>query len=529
MKPFDEEFADKVRAVFDRHDAPFDPSAWDAMHERLKQGRRGRVIAMLYVASRVAASLLIISVLTWISYTYFFTLTPSVSDSGIAEEVIAGSDIRQRHESAAATDALSHLSAPEDSALPAATLRQVITDRETGEVLDDNVSVQVLIDRETGLVITDRGTGEVLDDNVSGQVLIDRETGLVITDRGTGEVITDKETGEILPHRETVEVLPHRETVEVLTHRETGEILPHRETGEVLTHRETVEVLTDRESGQELPLAAEAVSEGTPTKDTLHDADIQQGLLSHGEQRTLPDPRLAGDGPADISLPSHEKQREKPLSWGLAAGSMMTYAEQQLAGGLGFSAGVTSAYRVTNRVSIASGLLLAYQQFEVESTPLVTMSAGKEYARTDMASVRTTADHSYEMLALDIPLNLQIRLPGAGSGRWYVSTGLSSLLYLQQQLSGVETSYVETNYLDPARNTLVYNSFTSSVAVSSNSAPFSHFDFARLLNLSAGYAIRQEKTTTIIEPFVKLPLGSISSRKLKMGMGGVSLRFTFGH
>ena len=95
-------------------------------------------------------------------------------------------------------------------------------------------------------------------------------------------------------------------------------------------------------------------------------------------------------------------------------------------------------------------------------------------------------------------------------------------------MSGVETAYVETNYLDLASNSLRSASYASETIIGSTAAPLSRFDLARLLNISVGYAIQQEKTTAIVEPFVKIPLGAVSSQEIKMGMAGISLRLTFG-
>lgn len=218
----------------------------------------------------------------------------------------------------------------------------------------------------------------------------------------------------------------------------------------------------------------------------------------------------------------------RALSWSVAAGSMMTYAGQQLASGMGFSGGVISEWKATKTFRLSSGLILAYQQFAVDGMPL--QPEMKQSDNTpDEYSVRTYADNEYEMLALDIPLNIQYRFMEAGKGQWFVSAGLSSLLYLQQHVSGKETAYIYANLPETASDSNRSISYTSEVKVEANYDALQRFDFARLLNLSFGYEIQGEKSATIIEPFIKYPLGTLSSREIKMGMGGISLRYRFGH
>ena len=56
---------------------------------------------------------------------------------------------------------------------------------------------------------------------------------------------------------------------------------------------------------------------------------------------------------------------------------------------------------------------------------------------------------------------------------------------------------------------------------------FQRFDFARLLNLSVGYVINYDNADLIVEPFIKYPLGNLTSRNIQMGMGGISLKYSF--
>jgi hypothetical protein len=216
------------------------------------------------------------------------------------------------------------------------------------------------------------------------------------------------------------------------------------------------------------------------------------------------------------------------FSWGFTASSMMTFAEQQLASGMGFSGGLVTEWKAFPRMKISSGMMLAYQQFEVERMPLRMISNQEILAGLDYNDATAYGDHEYEFLAIDIPMNLQFNLGETRRSQLYVSAGVSSLLYLQQRVSGYSSAFITGQTYNPATGQYQPFSQYSEVYLDDNYNGLTRFDFARLLNFSFGYVIKGDSHSTVIEPFIKYPLGTISTRELKMGMGGVTLRYRFG-
>jgi hypothetical protein len=218
----------------------------------------------------------------------------------------------------------------------------------------------------------------------------------------------------------------------------------------------------------------------------------------------------------------------RSFSWGLTAGSMMTYAEQQVASGMGFSGGLVTEWEAMPRIRLSSGMLLAYQQFEVEGMPLRMISNQEIIAGLDYNGADAFGDHEYEFLALDIPLNVQFNLGETRRSKLFVSAGVSSLFYLQQKVSGYSSAFVTGQTYNPATGEYQPFSQYSEVYLDDTYDILTRFDIARLLNLSFGYVIKGNNHSTVIEPFIKYPLGTISTRELKMGMGGVTVKYRFG-
>lgn len=459
MKPFDDAFADKVREVIDHHEEPFDPAAWEDMKGRLARKRKSGMVAFFPLVARVAASLLILSALTWLSVMVFFPAPVSLTDN-----------------------------TPDAAEEPAsATNDQQIIPNTDGDENND-------------LLISDQSDAQQQPPGAQ-----ENSSSLAGNMRGT---LPDEAT------RPITELTDASEAVQQVTK-------PDEETGETAGLPTAITAISSLHQDGHHPVNPDS------TNNIVHGIRPSEPIASAAKEAVATDTHdlpLANDQMAVMASPSHE--REKTLTWGVAAGSMLTVAEQQLTSGIGFTGGITSEYRLSARFRIYSGVLLAYQQFEVSGMPVQRRSMQNDFS-SELTDVRTYADNAYEIYAVDLPLNIQFRTPRTKNRQWYVSTGVSSLLYLQQDMSGTETAYLEAAYFDHESSSYRNKTLTTEVWVASTYEPFARFDFARLLNFSLGYAIEKGNTTTILEPFVKIPLGTISSRDLKMGMGGISLRLTF--
>lgn len=426
MKPFDEQFADKVREVFDQHEEAFRPGAWEALASRMHGNGRGRVLA--FVGKRpwlsTAAAILIIAggMLLW----QRLLIVPQNNGSEVAliqakEEVVRAEDYAERE-----------------------SLRP--------ETTPDAIPV-----------------------GVADRPVLAEASMLFVTPTPEPDI------------KPAMALLPETHVSPETT------LLP-----ETHVSPETV-LLPEQDVSQAMVLPAKP---GIPSETAM-----------------LPEPEMhTGALAVDAS----------PLSWDISAGPMITYVEQQMSGGLGFAGGVTGRWNVLPKLAIATGMLLAYQQFSVRDMPLSSRFS-YDAAKPENITAEVVANHDYELLSLDFPLNLRWKISENRRHGFFVSAGVSSLLFLQQNVTGQTTAYVKEVYDNPETNAIIERNYTSTADISASYQAFTHFDFARLLNLSFGYALKHNKSTMVIEPFVKVPLGGLGSRELNMGMGGVVLRYQFGN
>ncbi len=227
--------------------------------------------------------------------------------------------------------------------------------------------------------------------------------------------------------------------------------------------------------------------------------------------------------------PFHDFTRagKNPLSWDLALGSMLAFTGEQLATGPGISAGVVSRYDLTSSLSLSAGGLLSYHRFELTNQGAERFAADN-VGVSNAEGITVEGTNELEMLALDIPVGVQLEVFNSRGRSIYLGAGLSSLLFLQQRFRGSNTVYYTTLDHDSETGTSSIHTHSQTFSVDETYPAFQRFDPGRLLNVSMGYKIRGERNHFTLEPFVKIPLGSIGSQNIRMGTTGISLKYGIG-
>jgi len=217
------------------------------------------------------------------------------------------------------------------------------------------------------------------------------------------------------------------------------------------------------------------------------------------------------------------------FSWAISANPLFTFAGNQPNPLPGLSAGVTAGYNLTDRLRLEVGGLLSYNQLDVRNQ--ATYRVVENFSNF-LASQGATApvllfsgNNKYNLFALEIPVNIQFSVMEGPESRFFVSTGLSSMVYLHQSVSGVNHVHVQNDNSGIASGSASFTSTT--IFVDDKYGPFSRIDLGRILNISAGYVFVGKNNSLVLEPFLKLPLGGVSSSNVSLGMGGVSLKLLF--
>jgi hypothetical protein len=135
-----------------------------------------------------------------------------------------------------------------------------------------------------------------------------------------------------------------------------------------------------------------------------------------------------------------------------------------------------------------------------------------------------------ELVDLDVPLNITWKFLIKKSTCYYLSGGISSVVYLSEKYTN--TSYTQkmvqaTEMVDGVPN-VVYQLENVKSVEQTTEAPLSTFDFAGRINITFG--IEQplfSKLTLYFEPFIKIPVSDLATQNLRFTTSGIMCKISF--
>lgn len=219
-----------------------------------------------------------------------------------------------------------------------------------------------------------------------------------------------------------------------------------------------------------------------------------------------------------------DKRKEKKLKFALAVSSHYTSSDIGAKDNINFGGGFLTGYMLSERLSVNSGVFLANHDMSTQTTGILesfTKADSDNSLRKENAYIGNT-ETKIQLIGLDIPINIQLNFE-----RFFVSTGVSSLVYLKQK-------YTEDYYVQNTSN--VFNAETEkyetlymyeNVSITESESAFQLVDFAKLINISFGYRLPLKRGSLIFEPYAKIPTGSLTSYDISYGYGGFALKYRF--
>lgn len=198
---------------------------------------------------------------------------------------------------------------------------------------------------------------------------------------------------------------------------------------------------------------------------------------------------------------------------------------------MNFGGGLVTAYHISEKLSLSSGINL----LQLGSGENVPQAVSSMAADASFANAGTTAQGSKQLLsvdasikAIDIPLGLVYKV----NKHYYTSAGISYFNVLSEKRNNTysETVSVSRTSTDPVTgNMRSYSALeirqvdeeTTDRPLKGNSyLGFFNFSIGRRQNIFKQYNIQ-------IEPFIKVPIGKLSSQDLNLMNSGVKFQLSF--
>ncbi len=193
---------------------------------------------------------------------------------------------------------------------------------------------------------------------------------------------------------------------------------------------------------------------------------------------------------------------------------------------LNLGAGVVSEFSFSKRLKLDVGVAYAKQN--------LTPSTGGEGSSFDaMDSPLRSANFSNNYISssyelsfgqLEIPINLKYRILEKDASNFYLITGVSNMVYLNQQNVGTFSS-VNLQSAGFASAQPMVQTFTD---VSRPMDDSNGVNMGRMLNFSLGYEYNLNNGTFLsLEPFYKMSIGNQTFIDQQFSIGGINLRMNF--
>lgn len=198
---------------------------------------------------------------------------------------------------------------------------------------------------------------------------------------------------------------------------------------------------------------------------------------------------------------------------------------------MNLGAGLMSEFSFSKRLKIDVGLAYAQQSInpninqEIRSTSSVAIPLGDLRTAT-FSNNFVNATYELSFGQLEIPLNLKYKIIEKKDSDFYLITGISNMVYLNQKNVGTFTTAQFTN------NGLISNqqaaqTFTETVRPGSVDSSGDVY-VGQMINLSLAYEYSLQNGTFIsVEPFYKLSMGGQTFVNQQFAIGGLNLRMNF--
>lgn len=194
-----------------------------------------------------------------------------------------------------------------------------------------------------------------------------------------------------------------------------------------------------------------------------------------------------------------------------------------------FGGGFAIAYNLSDKISIGSGV--SYMQLDAQRAPN-RIDIPAEFSTLDGSKNKSLNTVSTSLAGLDIPINLKMNVGNA----MYVNAGVSVFSVLNEsRYNNFEERIAVTALASPAFSPSDSRKEKNGVEAQSihsqevnSSTPYEGKNFTGFFNFSVGYKLPfLPKMNLAVEPYFKIPIGSLSDQDMNLNNGGFKIKASF--
>ncbi len=259
--------------------------------------------------------------------------------------------------------------------------------------------------------------------------------------------------------------------------------------------------------------------------------EIDDQVNESANAAKLPEDILAENLREEIIINEFADESQSGKKTSVIAGfsGLMSNIENMMVNSPGVSVGFYIEHRLTRRLSVRPGLALAKHSYGTKNMMAGTVFMSSLDNNGLMTGIVDSYENKLDILTVEVPVNMVYTIMERGKSSLFVSAGVSTMVYLDQNFSSSFTNVYTEQKLDIASGSMYEETRLQEVNVETDEKAFSHVDYFGLANLSAGYSMPLRKGGSMLfEPFLQLPVSDLTSFNVRIRYGGLSLKFRFG-
>jgi hypothetical protein len=220
----------------------------------------------------------------------------------------------------------------------------------------------------------------------------------------------------------------------------------------------------------------------------------------------------------------------KKLTLYAGISGMVATVEHLISDAPGVSVGVYAKHKLAQNISFQTGIAVCKQDYSFQSIG----NGGNDYMyeslftsvdQNNLESTASSEDNRMEILSLEIPLNVVFTIHKTPKSHFYITTGASSLVFLDQKFSETVRHTYTNEVYDSFTGITSTQFYSQQIEVEDTFNAFSKANLFGLFNLMVGYSFPLAKGSLVsVEPFLQLPITETTSSNLKLAFAGISLK-----
>jgi len=192
-----------------------------------------------------------------------------------------------------------------------------------------------------------------------------------------------------------------------------------------------------------------------------------------------------------------------------------------------FGGGFAVAYNLTDKISIGSGI--SYMHIDAQRAPN-KVDIPPEFSTLDGTNNKSLNTVSTSLMGLDIPVNVKLNIGNV----MYANAGVSVFSVLNEsRYNSFEERIAVTALASPTLSSArkeasgLEAQTIHSKEMNANT-PYEGKNFTGFFNISVGYRLPLfHKMNLAIEPYLKIPIGSLSDQDMDLNNGGFKVKASF--